>query len=260
MTELSESSTQGAGWQPVPAQPTSPSIPDAHDQMVELATALAARDHFIAYVSHELRNSLSPLRLLADQCGTLAADALARPTVASRAAMLSRTLERLLATITWVAELCDLRRGRLHLEPSAVDLTELVGEICRDLSADAEAWGAELVIEPGPPVAGSWDRARLKQLVTSLVSNAIRHAGGRIELRATASDGHAEFEVRDHGRGVDPVALPQLFELEPVRRRSGGFGIGLWMVKTLTAAMHGSVTAANCPDGGARFRVTLPRR
>lgn len=259
MTELSESSTQGAAWQSVAQTPAPPAMADAYGQMAELTAQLAARDHFIAYVSHELRNSLSPLCLLADQCGALASDAPARSAAAARAAMLSRNLGRLLASITWVAELCDLRRGKLYLEPTAVELTELLGDICRELASDAAAWGAELVIEPGPRVAGSWDRSRLKQLLIGLVSNAIRHAGGRIELRAAARDGDAELEVRDHGAGIDPGTLPRLFEIEPVRR-SSGFGIGLWMVKTLTAAMRGSVTGANCGDGGARFTVILPRR
>lgn len=257
MTELSESS-QGAAWQPV-APTTPPAMAEAQGQIAELTAELAARDHFIAYVSHELRNSLSPLHLLADQCGAPASESPARPAVAPRAAMLRRNLERLLASITWVAELCDLRRGKLYLDPTAVELTELLGEISRELASDAAAWGAELVIEPGPRVAGSWDRARLKQLLTGLVSNAIRHAGGRIELRAGARNGDAELEIRDHGPGIDPGMLPKLFAIEPVRR-SSGFGIGLWMVKTLTAAMRGSVVGANCGDGGARFTVILPRR
>jgi signal transduction histidine kinase len=117
-----------------------------------------------------------------------------------------------------------------------------------------------LVVEAGAPVVGSWDRARLVRLVSSLVSNAIRHAGGRIELRVIDRGDDAEIIVRDHGRGIDPAKLPRLFEAEPGRPRTpGGFGIGLWIVKTLTSAMRGSVAVNNCPDGGAQFRVILPR-
>ncbi|TMQ20042.1 MAG: ATP-binding protein, partial [Deltaproteobacteria bacterium] len=104
-----------------------------------------------------------------------------------------------------------------------------------------------------------WDRARLGRLVGHVVSNAIRHAGGRIEISVLARDREAELVVRDRGPGLDPAKLSRWFDRAEPLRRPDSFGIGLWIIKTLSEAMRGSVTAANCCDGGARFCIVLPR-
>jgi signal transduction histidine kinase len=182
-------------------------------------------------------------------------------------ALLTRNLGKLVATIERVAEVAELRRGTVQFALAPVDLVEVVAEVCRVMEREAAAGGVTLVFEATAPVQGMWDRDRIKQIVENLVSNAIRYGGGgRVEL-ATVDRGTAgELIVRDHGTGLEPAMLAHLFDafgpfaLDPERgRRTGGFGIGLWVVKTLCAAMQGSVTAENDPGGGARFCVVLPR-
>jgi signal transduction histidine kinase len=137
--------------------------------------------------------------------------------------------------------------------------------VCQAAGAQAAAGGAVLLIDAPAPVWGSWDRARLGQIVENLVSNAIRYGGGgRIELAVVDRGSAGELIVRDHGPGLDPAMLAHLFDAHgPVdfehNRRAGGFGVGLWIVKTLCAAMQGSVSAENDPSGGARLCVVLPR-
>jgi signal transduction histidine kinase len=228
----------------------------------ELTAALAARDSFIAMIGHELRNSVAPMLLLAEQFATLVHDPQAPPVVASRAAVLTRHLNKLVTTVERVAEVGDLRRGRLHLDPTMMDLVEVVDEVCREVRREAEAARAELVVESGGPVIGSWDRGRVKQIASNLISNAIRYGGGgRVEISVRDRGSDAELAIRDHGPGIEPVVLAHLFDRfdHDRPRRAGGFGIGLWVVKTVCAAMHGSVTAANGMSGGACFCVVLPR-
>lgn len=235
---------------------------EARSQIQELSSALAARDNVIAYISHELRNSLAPVQLLADHFAVMTDDLRRMPVAAARATALAHKLRCFVTTMSRVAEVADLRRNKLHLEPTDADLVDIAREVCRELAGEAAAGGAELVLDATAPVVGSWDRLRLKQIVANLASNAIRHAvGGRIELEVIARGDQAELVIRDHGPGIDPAMLPRLFEdLDPQRgRRSGGFGIGLWVVKLLIKAMGGSVAVANCPDGGARFCVVVPR-
>lgn len=258
MTEAAESSMSGAEPQRLALHPL---VPDARDQIAELTAALAAREHFIAFVSHALRNAMAPVQLLTERVTRLAGDPLISPELSSRAAMLTRTLQRFAATIQWVTEVSDLSRGRLDLELAPIDLVDVVSEVCREIALEAAARGAELVVDGAPTVVGRWDRARIKQLVANLVSNAVRHAGGRIELGVASRDGDAEIVIRDHGPGIDPSVLAQLSDpFHPERsRRVGSLGIGLWIVHTLASAMRGSVTATNCSDGGARFCVVVPR-
>jgi len=231
-------------------------------QIHELTTALAARDRFISLVGHELRNAIAPMLLLAEQFAALASDPQAPPTVSSRAAMLIRNLNKFVSTIDRVAEVADLRKGKLKLVPAATDLVGVVDEVCLETRREAVAAGVSLVIDASEPVIGRWDRVRVKQIISNLLSNAIRYGGGgrvEITIRVRASDG--ELVIRDHGPGLDPGALPRLFDCfnDSGARHAGGFGIGLWVVKTLCTAMRGSVTAENCSGGGARFCVVLPR-
>ena len=223
---------------------------------------LASRDGFMALIGHELRNSIAPLLLLAEQLAEVAKDPVIPAGVGTRIAMLTRNLHRCVTRIDRVAEIADLRRGKLRLALAQVDLTEIVAEVCRDAQREAAAGGAELVLEAGAPVTGTWDRGRVKQIASNLVSNAIRYSGGgRIELRVRDLGDAGELVVRDHGPGIDPARLPELFDrLDHTRGLgSGGFGAGLWVVKTLCAAMCGQVSAENIAGGGSQFCVVLPR-
>ena len=258
MTEVAETSI--ARDLQTLAMPAS-SASDARTQIAELTTALAVRDHFIAFVGHELRNGLAPLLLLADQFCTLTDDRRAAPSMAARAALVTRNLRRVITTINWITEAADLCRGALRLERTASDFAEIARDVCRDYAADAAGRGVELVVDASAPVAGTWDRARLKQIVSHLVSNAIRHAGGCVEVCVVGHGGDAELVVRDHGPGIEPSVLAQLTDpFSPERgRRPGGLGIGLWIVRTLTAMMRGTVTVNSCGDGGTRFCLVVPR-
>jgi signal transduction histidine kinase len=260
---LSESESQPVRGPEVSVGEAAP--PDESQGVAALTAALAGRDRFIGVVGHELRNSVAPMMLLADQLRAMAEAPDAPPLLASRVTMLTRNLGKLVATIDRVAEVSALRRGTLTLAPTIVDLREVVTEVCRDAAREAAAGGVELVLGTGPTVEGSWDRDRLRQVVNNLVSNAIRYSGGgRVELDVLDRGTAGELIVRDHGPGLEPELLARLFEpfapLDRDRtRRSGGFGIGLWVVKTLCTAMQGLVTVENVSGGGARFCVVLPR-
>lgn len=267
MTDVVESSTspdsRGAiGTGDLQGERSPEAAASAAEMIQSLRGALAARDSFIALVGHELRNSIAPMVLLAEQFAVLAEDPQATPALGTRVAMLTRNLNKLVATVNRVAEAADLRRGKLRLEPTEVDFVEVVEEVCLETRREVAAAGAAIAIESSGPVTGLWDRGRLKQIVANLVSNAIRHGGpGAIEIAVRARDDSAELVVRDHGAGLAPAAIPTLFDaFESDRRvRASGFGIGLWFVKTLCTAMLGSVTAANHASGGAIFCVVLPR-
>ncbi|HEX4453886.1 MAG TPA: HAMP domain-containing sensor histidine kinase [Kofleriaceae bacterium] len=231
------------------------------DQVQDLADALAARDNFIAAVSHELRNNVAPLILLAEQFEVLGASM--RPEqIATKTALLTRNLRKFVATVDRVTEVAQLRDGKLELELTHCDFASIVRDVVAQLVRQAAAGGVELVANVPTQVVGTWDRVRLAQITTSFVTNAIRYGvGGEVEIALVQRGDEVELSVRDHGPGISVAELPGIFDRFDHRRSrtTGGFGVGLFIAKTLAAAMGGHVRAANAAGGGARFSVVLPR-
>ena len=118
------------------------------------------------------------------------------------------------------------------------------------------------ISERGHP-SGMWDRLRLEQICRNLLSNAIRFGAGRpIEIQVAGDAELATLEVCDHGVGIPADHQARVFERfeRGAGQRSGGFGIGLWLVRNICAAMKGTVSIVSEPGEGACFTVTLPRR
>jgi len=120
-----------------------------------------------------------------------------------------------------------------------------------------------LTITERGEATGAWDRFRVEQIVRNLLSNAIRFGAGRpIDVTITGDADSAVVEVRDRGIGISADHLPKIFERfeRGLEQRSGGFGIGLWVVRNVCVAMGGTVSVASEPGEGSRFTVVLPRR
>ncbi|MBA3819158.1 MAG: HAMP domain-containing histidine kinase [Deltaproteobacteria bacterium] len=223
--------------------------------------ALAARDQFISVVSRELRNSVAPMVLLADHFEQTTRG-MADSKLPSRVATLRRQLHKFVATIDQIAEVAKLRDGEIELDIAHVDMAAEVADVAVRMREQAAAGGVDLVVEAGQPTHGWWDRARLRQIASHLVSNAIRYGGvGTVEVTVRHRGPDAELEVRDHGPGIGAAELATLFDRldHPSPRTSGGFGMGLFVVKAVARAMGGGVSVDHAAGGGARFRVLLPR-
>jgi signal transduction histidine kinase len=229
-----------------------------HEQAAkELAAVVAARDDFISLIGHELRNAIAPLVMLAEQF-----EGAPNGIPATRVPMLVRNLRRFVATVDRVTEVAHLHRGKLRLELADVDLVAVITGVVAELEPQATAGRIVFVFDLPATLVGRWDRARIKQIVTNLLTNAIRYTGGgTVEVSARDVDGTAELVVRDHGPGIPADQLAGIFDRfdHPRSRTSGGFGVGLFVVKVLTTAMRGRVGVTNASDGGACFVVTLPR-
>jgi signal transduction histidine kinase len=111
-------------------------------------------------------------------------------------------------------------------------------------------------------VIGEWDRFRIDQVVTNLVSNAVKYGQGKgVEIEVVRDGGTARLSVRDHGIGIDPVQQARIFgrfERAVSRENYGGFGLGLWIVRQIVEAHGGAIRLASAPGEGASFTVELP--
>ena len=221
--------------------------------------ALQRQREFTANASHELRTPLTVIRASVEDL---------RRNSRSRVADVGDALDDMDAEVRHLTALVDdmllLARtdsGVVQVERMPMDLADVAVEAASTLSPLGDERGVGVVADPLPaPVLG--DPLRLRQLVTILVDNAIRHSpsGSSVAVRVRPASGAAYLWVEDQGHGMKPEDLPRLFERfwradnAPV----GGTGLGLSIARWIVEQHGGTIGAENRPEGGARFWVRLP--
>ena len=225
--------------------------------------AIRVRDEFVALASHELRTPLAGLLASAEGIvrlihkGARPGDAILRlgEIVSRQVQQLNRLTERILAAAQLV--------GHPTLEPEVMDLAQLVRQVARGLEGLARRAGAHLVVHADDPVMGKWDRARLEQVFSNLLANAIKFGGGHsIEATVSSRDDTASVIVQDHGIGIAADRLGTLFQRfqrAVSARNFGGLGLGLYVVRVIVEAHGGTVRAESKLGEGATFIVELPQ-
>jgi signal transduction histidine kinase len=227
--------------------------------------AVRAREEFLSIASHELRTPLTSL-VLHLQLLQARATAGRPPLTPERlieglgsARLLADQLARMVDNLLAAAQIGG-RRPLLTLEP--IELSALVREVTRRFQLEAARSGCSIELR-AEVVTGIWDRTRLDQIVTNLISNAIKYGSGQpIEIEVGAEPRLARLVVRDHGIGIAPEDQERVFgEFERVAtwRRRGGLGLGLWIVRKAVDALGGRVVLASELGQGATFTVELPR-
>ena len=222
----------------------------------ELQQAVRIRDDFLSLASHELNTPLTPLKLQLD--------VIARSSGANAfREHLEVSLRQVDRIKTLVAQLLDVSRigaGRLLLEPQPVDLAELTRAVVARFAAQPEAPPIEVVVEARP--AGAWDLFRLDQVITNLISNALKYGGGKpVEVTVGLDGAWARLSVVDHGIGVAAGEQERIFgrfERAVPARNYAGLGLGLWIVRQVVEASGGTVSVESALGEGARFTVRLP--
>ena len=232
----------------------------------ELEEAISARDDFLSIASHELRTPLTPIRLSV-QSLKRKGQALAAVIPKGLTTQLE-TMDRQVGRLdTLINELLDVSRitvGRLDLELTEFDATTLVREVVGRFQQELDSSGHKVTLELDGPLVGRWDRLRLDQVVSNLLSNAMKYGGDRklIEVRVGDSPAGVEVSVRDHGVGISSEDQDRIFErferLISVRH-FGGFGLGLWIVRQIVEAHGGRVRVKSAPGEGSTFTVEVPR-
>jgi two-component system OmpR family sensor kinase len=148
------------------------------------------------------------------------------------------------------------------LELAQVPLLELIRDVARMLTADAQRAGSPIEIAGDPAVAGRWDRLRLEQVVSNLLRNAINYGRARpIQVTAGREGDEARIVVQDQGIGIAPEQLDRIFgrfERAVPSRNYGGMGLGLYIARRIVDAHGGRISVASTPGEGATFTVHLP--
>jgi signal transduction histidine kinase len=228
----------------------------------ESQQAILARDEFIAVAAHELRTPLTALKLRMQSLLRLLRRGPATEEMLSGFHAAARQVSRLGRLVESLLDVGRINTGRLELEREPVDLVELVGDLVEHLSGELERAGCEVRVRTQGRVTGLWDRTRLEQALTHLLSNALKFGAGHpIELTVESRDGQARLLVRDQGIGVAPEALERIFgrfERAVSSREYGGLGLGLFLTQRIVEAHGGRIQVTSQPGAGATFLLELP--
>ncbi|MBS1151017.1 MAG: Sensory box histidine kinase, partial [Myxococcaceae bacterium] len=184
--------------------------------------------------------------------------------LASRAEKIFEQLRRFNALIENLLDVTWLTQGRLAFAIEELELSQLVREVAARLEDQAARAGSPIVLTGDPGhVGGQWDRVRVDQIVTNLLTNALKYGAGQpIEVSVTADDRTARVAVKDRGIGIAPEHHARIFgrfERAASPRHFGGLGLGLWIVKELANGMGGKITVDSRPGEGATFTLWLPK-
>jgi signal transduction histidine kinase len=231
----------------------------------EAQDAVGQREEFLAVAAHELRTPLAALQLnleiLTRKLGKLDIDArsVLRRAVGARAQGL-----QLAQLIDDLLDISRIRAGRLRLEPQTLDLVGAVQHVVSRFHDELVTKGVEVAVHAPSPVVGSWDPARIEQVVTNLISNGIKYGAGRaMHIAVETQDGRALLRVEDHGIGMSPALIQRLFKpfergVSPGHFR--GLGLGLYIIAQIVEAHGGSISARSTPGEGSTLLVDLPIR
>ena len=242
------------------------SIPPGSDNdeiIRQLQAALTARDEFIAVAAHELRNPMTPIIAQVQLLLTRARRENASASMIGGLELLECAVDHYMRRATTLLQFTRLNAGRLKLELSTFDLSDLARECARSYQLLAVRAGSVISCDAPGPIFGTWDRLALEQVADNLVSNAIRYGDGKpVTIGLEAREDSVVLNVTDQGVGIATDDLDRIFDRferasGPIH--GGGFGIGLWLVHELVRAHSGSVQVRSQLGSGSTFSVHLPR-
>jgi two-component system OmpR family sensor kinase len=213
---------------------------------------------FLADASHELRTPLTSIQGFAELFRLGAdSDHVNLAVILRRIEEESARMKTLVEDLLLLARLDETRSP----ERATVDLSVLAADACSDAVAAAPT--RRVTLDAPEPVVVLGVEDHLRQALANLMSNAVRHtdAATPIDVATRVENGVAVVTVRDHGTGLDEEALAHVFDrfwqADAARAGTGG-GLGLSIVAAIAAEHGGTARAANAPDGGALFTLTLP--
>ncbi|MFP4893649.1 ATP-binding protein [Paraburkholderia sp. EG304] len=237
-----------------------------------LASDESHKDEFIATVGHELRNPIGPI----DSALTAARQFIGEnPPALAALAVAERQVRQLKRIVSDLLDASRIRHGKLSVRPSYSLLADIVKDALAAVRVDADRRRHQLhTVLPPYPVTVFADHARLTQVLSNVLSNAVKYtpADGMITLSVEAPDSatipehdstprEAVITVQDTGVGIAPVLLPHVFDMftqsaAARKRAEGGLGVGLTVVKYLVNAHNGEI-AIESPGPGEGTVVTI---
>ena len=245
---------------------TSRATEQLNDALAAAEAAVRAREDVIAVVSHDLKNPLGVIygsvAMLDDALSAANLEA-ARAPLRAHVARIRRSSVRMNDLITDLLDLAKIREGRVEVEVSEVQTSELLAAAMEQGSPLAEQRPVHLQNDGGANGLVICDRERVLQVFDNVVGNAIKFSlpGATVRLSVQVSPHECTFAVRDAGPGIPEHELPRLFDrfwTSPRVTDGSGTGLGLAIAKGIIEAHEGRIWVESAPGEGTTFFFTLP--
>jgi signal transduction histidine kinase len=227
--------------------------------------ALAQRDAFLGMVSHDLRNLLHGIVLNATLLSAKAPASEEGHRTIDGMQQIQQYATRMNRLIGDLLDVVSLDAGRLEIQPQSGDAATLLAEAVNACTHAASEKQISLVVEViRPPLEADFDHQRMLQVLSNLLSNALKFTpeGGAITVRGRCSESQLEVTVSDTGSGIPADELEAVFERfrQVGKNDRSGFGLGLYISKSVVEVHGGSIWAESTPGEGSTFHLTIPRR
>ena len=235
---------------------------------VAAQNAIHLRDDFILTASHELRTPLTPLRMQLELLSSLIQSRRieAKDRIGSELLDMIQNSDRQISSLVHLIqdmlEVTQMSGGRWKLNRSLFDLSHLVSDVVAKFQAQISTSHCSVEVHVAENIMVRYDRFRIEQVLSNLVSNAIKYGSGKpIQISASCEGERIKIIVQDFGIGIsenDRTRIFGRFERAASSSRIGGLGLGLYITKQIVEAHGGQIFFESALGLGSKFTVELP--
>jgi len=173
-----------------------------------------------------------------------------------------RQIRSMIRLLDDMLDVSRLRTGHLAMDPKPFDLAELGRRVVESISEQAMPAGITVTLEAPDTLPVEGDEFRIEQVITNLLTNALRYGDGKpVAVTVSSGEGRARVSVRDQGMGIAPADQERIFQ--QFERTEGsaavpGLGLGLYIARQIVEAHHGRLEVVSEVGQGAEFILYLP--
>lgn len=228
-----------------------------------LQASLALRDEFFSVASHELKTPLTSLKLQNELLmRSIERDGIDSEKILSMLTKNGKSISRLNRLVDDMLDTSRVSSGKLNLQKEPCDLSSMVNDVLARFKPILEEAGCQVTFLRANTIEGNWDRYRLEQVVTNLLTNAAKYAPGKpVMIKVDATENIGIISVKDFGRGISEEDQPKIFNRFERAKREGdlkGLGLGLFISKEIIEMHKGTIEVFSKMDEGSEFIVKLP--
>jgi signal transduction histidine kinase len=241
-------------------------IDEQRTARIRAEEALNQRDEFISMASHELKTPLTSITMQIQMLNLYAIQGTIHKMPLDKLVMMSeisnREIKRFTNLINDLLDVTKIKNGKLSLHLEKVNLSELIDEVIGRFKAEVNDSDSKVSIKVDPQIWGLWDRLRVDQIITNLLSNAMKFGKGKpIEISGEMNNSMATIIVKDHGIGISSENQERVFERferAVTLKEFSGLGLGLYIVRQAVEGHGGKVRVEGQLGQGTSFIVELP--